>query len=457
MSTYDPCNKLRPSELRRISPYNGYNFGSKEEPNGFNASNSAIFVPKRNHPKYYYALNNMRNTVDFVKNQYNFEDDFKTHLEETGKSKLGNMIIHEFNDEVEKYGPKPKNLSQWGDLASSASQKPQESYLNSYKYNPNETVTIPYAYNTTKTISRKIPFVSNNIPFKEQRAKARFDRKHQDRDDGGWAAEWNSNQGDFQFWSRLTSNDWMKNIAKGQNPLQTGNLGYPSDKKGPRAFSSNLNQRDMYNDPLVANASQISRANRPESHQNDSHLQYDQSLRAPSSLKYVTPIASSNPSLLRTAGKTSTNISIEKNKKQLFENLENNNKILHDGGLQVQRAKSPGGVVQQEQRARPQSGHVQERQVIRRPMSAAVSRSSYSSKQENAINNSKLLLNYSAYQGPPYAKENFSGLKPKSDRFGTQYGQFFNYENTMYGNYKSARAAPKIGKKSNLSKPGVYW
>ena len=114
MSNADPTNKTRPSNLRRISPYNGYNFGDKFEPSGFNASSAAIFYPKRNHPKYYYAITNMRNSVDYVKNQDNFEDDFKAHLKESGKSSIGNMITHQFADDVEKYGKGKEKKVQWG-------------------------------------------------------------------------------------------------------------------------------------------------------------------------------------------------------------------------------------------------------------------------------------------------------------------------------------------------------
>lgn len=113
MSNADPCNKTRPSQLRRVSPYNGYNFGPKDVPTGFNASNAAIFCPKRAHPKYYYAMNNMRNSVDYVKNQENFEHDFKTHVRDTGKSIIGDMAIREYDDEVEKYGRKTKKKVQW--------------------------------------------------------------------------------------------------------------------------------------------------------------------------------------------------------------------------------------------------------------------------------------------------------------------------------------------------------
>lgn len=108
MSNTDPCNRTRPSQLRRISPYNGYNFGPKDVPSGFNASQAPIFYPKRNLPKYYYALTNMRNSVDYVKNQENFEHDFKNHLRKTGTSRLGDIVIREYDNEVEKYGPPRK-------------------------------------------------------------------------------------------------------------------------------------------------------------------------------------------------------------------------------------------------------------------------------------------------------------------------------------------------------------
>jgi len=109
-----PTNRTRAHDLRRISPYNGYNFGAKDVPNGFTANNAPIFVPKRNHPKYYYALTNMRNTIDYVKNQENFEHDFKDHLKDTGVSTLGKMVIREYDNDVEKYGKGRKKKVQWG-------------------------------------------------------------------------------------------------------------------------------------------------------------------------------------------------------------------------------------------------------------------------------------------------------------------------------------------------------
>jgi hypothetical protein len=113
MRNQDACNRVRPSQLRRVSPYNGYNFGAKDTPSGWNASNAAIFYPKRTHPKYYYAITNMRNSVDYVKNQENFEYDFKKHLGETGKSRVGNMVVREFDDEVEQFGTQPKKSVRW--------------------------------------------------------------------------------------------------------------------------------------------------------------------------------------------------------------------------------------------------------------------------------------------------------------------------------------------------------
>lgn len=102
MSNYDPCNRQRISELRRISPYNGYNFDYKDSPHGFNASEAPIFMPKRNPPKYYHALNNMKNSVDYVKNQENFEYDFKKHLKETGKQQIAGVVLREYAQENEK-------------------------------------------------------------------------------------------------------------------------------------------------------------------------------------------------------------------------------------------------------------------------------------------------------------------------------------------------------------------
>jgi hypothetical protein len=52
-----------------------------------------------------------------------------------------------------------------------------------------------------------------------------------------------------------------------------------------------------------------------------------------------TPTSSENPSAMRVAGKTSTNISIERDKKRLFENLENINKGVCDEVANIGGAK----------------------------------------------------------------------------------------------------------------------
>lgn len=153
----------------------------------------------------------------------------------------------------------------------------------------------------------------------------------------------------------------------------------------------------------------------------------------PTSLKYNNPTAGQNPALLRVAGKTSSNISMEKNKKQLFENLENNNRKICNNAVRVK--KSPRSKASSGSR----SSQIQGRQPQRRSFSSQGSRSSYSSKQENALRNSQALLGNTDYQGPPYAYNTNSGASqgPKRDRYGNQYGNFFNFENSLYSNYKN--------------------
>lgn len=265
MNNSDPRNKIRPKQLRRISPYNGYNFGPKDAPTGFNASQAAIFYPKRNHPKYYYALTNMRNSVDFVKNQENFEYDFQKHLRETGTSDLADIVIREYHDETGKsrlnqkkvkFGKKP--------LTTSAQVQPEE--LDPPVLDGSKMI-IPHAYNDSKVVQRKTyPVKDLTVNLKEQRTKARKDRKMRERDNGGWAPEWNKKKGDFKFWSTMTSQDWMKarghdsekNIVqdtKGSKKEDTFSqepegLGHDEEFQGFDSYEMDKNENEQEKDSL---------------------------------------------------------------------------------------------------------------------------------------------------------------------------------------------------------------
>jgi len=56
-----------------------------------------------------------------------------------------------------------------------------------------DSLVIPHAYNSSKIVARgkKVPVKPSEINFGEMRKKARLDRRMRDRDEGGWAAEWN--------------------------------------------------------------------------------------------------------------------------------------------------------------------------------------------------------------------------------------------------------------------------
>lgn len=313
------------------------------------------------------------------------------------------------------------------------------------------SMIIPHAYNTTKKLERKIPVKAKNISFKEQRTKARLDRRMRDRDEGGWAAEWSRNQGDHKYWSKLTSSEWMKKRAQG---LQRGSW---TASERARANSANPFSKNRPIEPLVWNASYVARSNNPELDQksrNDlyySHAGQSNTFEAPemiqTSLVYKQPIVKTNPALLREAGKPSDLISKERNKKQLFENLEDNNSNIKKKFATKPKTNSKVG-------ARP----AQRKPPIRRSYSSNGSRrSSNGINQENALRNSQALLGNSTYEGPPYAYK--TSTRPVQDRYGSQYGNFFNFENSLYSNFRNTRK--KYGKNRNYrmtgSRVGSYW
>lgn len=168
---------------------------------------------------------------------------------------------------------------------------------------------------------------------------------------------------------------------------------------------------------------------------------------------------------MRVAGKTSTDISIEKNKKQLFENLEDINKSISDE-VNNQR-KNPQEV--QAKRARPMTSvphsisKVQEREAPqirlidrRRSNTSHGTRSSHNSNQEKAARVAQSIILDSISHGPAYACEDLSGVKTKQDRFGAQYGDFFNHENKLYSTFSNSRAF-KLGKKKPALGTATYW
>ena len=136
--------------------------------------------------------------------------------------------------------------------------------------------------------------------------------------------------------------------------------------------------------------------------------------------------------MLKVAGKSSSNISKEKNKKQLFENSEDNNKDfiknvrIRKGSGSSKRSKASYNIV-----------GVPRQEPLRRSFSSQGSRSSSSynrAMKENALRNSQALLGNSTYQGPPYAYK--TRARPQTvrgkDKFGSQYGNLFDYENSLY-------------------------
>jgi hypothetical protein len=299
---------------------------------------------------------------------------------------------------------------------------------------------------------KKKPVRAKNISFKEQRAKARLDRRMHDRDHGGWAAEWSRDRGDHQYWSKMTQNDWVNSRISRPGSQQGGR------KRRPQ--SANPFGRNAGYEPLVSNASSLARAHNPELSQNSSN-QYGQPMAQsfqldptypPTNLKYKSPIVSQNPALLKVAGKSSSLISREKNKKQLFENLEDNNRKICKDAVRIRKSSSKSSLSSKrsnDPRQRPSTAHAG-RKAVRRSFSSQASRgssrSSNSSKQENALRNSQALLGSSTFQGPPYAYQTHTRGAQK-DRYGSQYGNFFDFENNLYSNYTNTRGSRNFAKK----------
>jgi hypothetical protein len=214
-----------------------------------------------------------------------------------------------------------------------------------------------------------------------------IDRKMRDRDTGGWAAEWSRNRGDHKYWSRLSQQEWVNNRSN-RRPSSSSHNSRGFNSK--RAQSANPFGRKRQPVPIVQTASSIARAQNPELNEkqrNDPSLQYGQPMAQsfqldptypPTSLNYNNPTAGQNPALLRVAGKSSTNISKEKNKKQLFENLEQDSKLSKMSAKMTRTPKINGGL--SKRRRSNQSNQSHGRPAQRRSYSSHGSRSSYSSK-----------------------------------------------------------------------------
>lgn len=257
-----------------------------------------------------------------------------------------------------------------------------------------------------------------------------------DRDVGGWAAEWNRERGDFQYWSNLKSQDWMNNI-------QNGGRRRPSTASAggrKRAQSANPFGKRRPEVPIVRDASQVARNNNPEMQEklrNDpsswgqpmaQSFQLDPTY-PPTDLKFNQPIANQNPALLRVAGKTSSQISVEKNKQNLFENLENINERLisemskassknsrpktasaaRAKGIRIRKSSSRSNLSKGSRTRTPLNPEILQTEPVpaRRSFSSQGNRrssqSSQSSRQSNGLRNSQALLAGAIYQGPPYA------------------------------------------------------
>lgn len=92
----------------------------------------------------------------------------------------------------------------------------------------------------------------------------------------------------------------------------------------------------------------------------------------------------------------------------------------------------------------------------RRSNTSHGSRGSDNSKQEYAAKVAQAIILDSISHGPAYACETLSGLQTKQDRFGAQYGDFFNHENKLYSTYSNSRAF-KLGKKKPAFGTATYW
>lgn len=107
--------------------------------------------------------------------------------------------------------------------------------------------------------------VQQNMSFKEKRAKAMVDRRLRDRDTGGWAAEWNTKQGDHKFWSTLSQKDWMnKKLASYAKGSRRPSSSKPGSKSRGYNRPMSANPYAKLPDQLVSNASYIARAMNPE-------------------------------------------------------------------------------------------------------------------------------------------------------------------------------------------------
>ena len=197
-----------------------------------------------------------------------------------------------------------------------------------------------------------------------------------------------------------------------------------------------------------------------------SQSNFDRAGPIPARATFRTPTHSENPSMMRVAGKTSTNISIEKNKKQLFENLEDINKSISD---EVSNRDKKPQQPQVLQRARPMTSVPQTSVRIqtkespqmrlidrRRSNTSHGSRSSHNSNQEQAARVAQSIILDSISHGPAFAYEDHSGFRTKQDRYGAQYGDFFNHENKLYSTFSNSRAF-KVNKKKPAVGTATYW
>ena len=99
-------NKTRLKRLRRISPYNGYEF--KDTPTSYNqihrsSNQRTIYTPHYDSPSRHLVLANMRNSEHYVRNDVHFQKPFMDHLEKTGYDHLKGVIRREFyNSQAKK-------------------------------------------------------------------------------------------------------------------------------------------------------------------------------------------------------------------------------------------------------------------------------------------------------------------------------------------------------------------
>jgi hypothetical protein len=243
-----------------------------------------------------------------------------------------------------------------------------------------QSVVIPHAYNDTRSIIRKRPIIVPNKSFKEQRASARIERMLKDRDHGGWAAEWARDQGDFKHWSNLTAEQWMQNRQKELQLRSTSSGIFKNERPNTASHMPKI-------DHLIHQIGAQARQNKAEidfktKMDIENRLGFSKTPTNFNQTGFRTMTLTENPSLLKPAGKTSTNISIEKNKKQLFENLENIND--HISGERKQR---PMTSVPQETRMKtPVCQNQANVQKIdrRRSATSQCSRDSHNSKQNYA-------------------------------------------------------------------------